>query len=289
MDFIDEENRAGLLLHFSQHRFQTLLEIAAVLGAGDERTHVERVNRGVEQHVGHLVLDDHASQAFRDRRLADTGLAYVQRIIFTPAAQNLYGALDLELASDQRIDLALARRLIQIRRIFLQGIAAAIPFALGVGGGRAIIPFAALLAPGLGQAVRDEIDDIEARHVLHAQQVGRMRLFFTEDRHQHIGHGDFFLAARLHVKHGALQDPLKPQRGLHVPVLARRHARRGLVDKLFQFGLELGGICTTRLQDLPDFGRIHDREQQMLDGHEFMPRLARAGKRIVQTKFQFLT
>ena len=31
-------------------------------------------------------------------------------------------------------------------------------------------------------------------------------------------------------------------------------------------------------QDFPDLGGIHDREQQVLDRHEFMPRLARAGK-----------
>ena len=37
------------------------------------------------------------------------------------------------------------------------------------------------------------------------------------------------------------------------------------------------------------FGRIDDREQQMLDGHEFMPRLARTGEGIVQAKFEFLT
>jgi hypothetical protein len=34
---------------------------------------------------------------------------------------------------------------------------------------------------------------------------------------------------------------------------------------------------------------IHDREQQMLDRHEFMARLARAGEGIVQAKFEFLT
>ena len=137
--------------------------------------------------------------------------------------------------------------------------------------------------------MRDEIDHIQARHVLHAEQVGGVRLLFAEDRHQHIGHGDFFLAARLHVKHGPLQHPLEPQRRLHVAVLAGRQPRRGLIDELLQFGLELGGVRAAGLQYFPDLGSIHDREQQMLDGHEFMPRLARAGKRIVQAKFQFLT
>jgi hypothetical protein len=85
--------------------------------------------------------------------------------------------------------------------------------------------------------VRDEIDNIQPRHILHREQVRGMRLFFAENRHQHIGDGDFLLAARLHVEHRALQDPLKSERRLHIPILARRQSRRGLIDELFEFGL----------------------------------------------------
>jgi hypothetical protein len=90
-------------------------------------------------------------------------------------------------------------------------------------------------------------------------------------------------------KHGALQHPLESQGGLHVAVLAARQSRRRLVDELLELGLELGGVGTAGLQDLPDLRRIHDREQQMFHRHEFMARLARTGKCIVQTKFEFLT
>jgi hypothetical protein len=58
---------------------------------------------------------------------------------------------------------------------------------------------------------------------------------------------------------------------------------------LLQLGLQLCGVRAARLQDLSDFRGIHYGEQQVLDGHEFMPRFARAGKRIVQAKFKFLT
>ncbi len=155
--------------------------------------------------------------------------------------------------------------------------------------GAALLALAALLAAGLRQAVRDEIDHVEPRHVLHAQQIGGVRLLLAEYRHQHVGDRDLFLAARLHVKHGALQNPLESQGRLHVAVLAGRQARRGLVDELLELGLELRGIGAAGLQDLADLGGIHDGEQQMLDGHEFVARLARAGKRIVQAKFEFLT
>ena len=116
-----------------------------------------------------------------------------------------------------------------------------------------------------------------------------MGLLFAEDRDQDVGHRDLFLAARLDVKHRALQHPLEAERRLHVPILARRQPRRGLVDELLQLRLELGGIRAARFQDLPDFRGVDDGEQQMLHRHEFVARLARAGEGIVQAKLEFLT
>ncbi len=116
-----------------------------------------------------------------------------------------------------------------------------------------------------------------------------MRLLFAENRDQDIGDRHLFLAARLHVEHRALQHPLEAQGRLHVAVLAGRQAGRGLLDELLQLGLELGGVGPARLQDLAHLRGIHDGEQQMFHGHEFVTRLARGGKRIVQAKFEFLT
>ena len=66
------------------------------------------------QHLGHLALDDLARQALGDRRLADAGLADIERVVLGAAAQHLDGALDLVLAADQRIDPALAGLLVEI-------------------------------------------------------------------------------------------------------------------------------------------------------------------------------
>jgi hypothetical protein len=137
--------------------------------------------------------------------------------------------------------------------------------------------------------VGDEIDHIQARHVLHAEQVRGMRLLFAENGDQDVGHRDLFLAAGLHVEHRALQHPLETQGRLHVPILAGGQPRRGLVDELFQFRLELGRVRAAGLQDLPDLGGIHDGEQQMLHRHEFMPCFPGPGKGIIQAKFEFLT
>ena len=185
--------------------------------------------------------------------------------------------------------LPLRAGVVQVGGVLLEGVAAAVAVALRIAAGIALLPLAALLAARLGQSVRDEIDHVEPGHVLHAEQVGRVRLLLAENRDQHVGDRHFFLAAGLDVEDGALEHPLEAQCGLHVPILPGRQPRRGLVDELLQFGLELAGIRTAGLQDLADLRRIHDRQQQMLDGHEFVACLARTGECVIQAEFEFLT
>ena len=44
VDLVDEQDRLRVLGELLQHRLQALLEIAAVLGAGEQRAHVERIH-----------------------------------------------------------------------------------------------------------------------------------------------------------------------------------------------------------------------------------------------------
>ena len=103
-----------MLLQLREHRLQALLEIAAVLGAGDQRAEVERVDDRVGQHLGHVAFDDALGQAFGERGLAHAGLADVERIVLATAAQHLDGAFDFVGAADQRIDLAGERELVEV-------------------------------------------------------------------------------------------------------------------------------------------------------------------------------
>src|SRR5579859_6690829 len=57
--------------------------------------------------------------------------------------------------------------------------------ALRIAGDAALLAIAPFLAARLREAMGDEIDHIETRHVLHAEQIGGMRLFLAEDRDQH--------------------------------------------------------------------------------------------------------
>ena len=62
---------------------------------------------------------DRERQSFRQRGLADAGFADKYRIVLAPAQKNVNRALELVLASDQRIDLPLRRALGEIDRVGL--------------------------------------------------------------------------------------------------------------------------------------------------------------------------
>ena len=59
-------------------------------------------------------------EPFDDRGLADAGLADEHRIVLRAARQHLDDAANLFVASDDRIELAAARKLRQIAPVFLE-------------------------------------------------------------------------------------------------------------------------------------------------------------------------
>ena len=77
---------------------------------------------------------------------------------------------------------------------------------------------------GLLDAVGDEVDDVEPRHALLVQVVDGVRILLAEDRDQHVGAGDFLLAAarRLDVHDRALDDALEAKRRLRVDLVGAR-------------------------------------------------------------------
>ena len=90
---------------------EALLELAAILGAGDERTHVERDQVLIPKRVRHVADGNSRSETFRDGGLAHAGLADQNGIVLGAARKDLDNALYLVVASDDRIELILERHL----------------------------------------------------------------------------------------------------------------------------------------------------------------------------------
>ena len=121
VELVDEEDDLPVRVgDFLQHRLQPLLELAAVLRAGDERAHVERDDLLVLQPFGHVLPDDALREPFDDGRLADAGLADEHRVVLRPAREHLDDAADLVVAADDRIELALARELGEVAAVALE-------------------------------------------------------------------------------------------------------------------------------------------------------------------------
>ena len=96
------------LLDLLEDGLEPLLELAAVLRAGDHRAEVEGDQPLVAQRLGHVALDDALGQALDDGGLADAGLADEHRVVLGAAGQHLHDAADLGVAADDRVELALA-------------------------------------------------------------------------------------------------------------------------------------------------------------------------------------
>ena len=86
---------------------QALLELAAVLRAGDQRADVERDDAAVAQLLGDVAGDDALGEALGDRGLADAGLADQDGVVLRAAGEDLDDAADLVVAADDGVELAL--------------------------------------------------------------------------------------------------------------------------------------------------------------------------------------
>ena len=92
------------LLELLEDSLQALLELAAVLGPGDDQRQVERQHPLLGEEDRHPALDDALRQALDDRGLADARLAEQDRVVLGAAREDLDDALDLALAADQRVE-----------------------------------------------------------------------------------------------------------------------------------------------------------------------------------------
>ena len=121
--FIDERDDLAVgLLDLVEHRLQPLLELTAVLRAGDHRCEIERDEGLAHEACRDVALDDSPRKALNDSGLADAWLADENRVVLRAAREHLDGAAHLLVAADDRVDLALARTRGQVDAVFLKGL-----------------------------------------------------------------------------------------------------------------------------------------------------------------------
>jgi hypothetical protein len=121
MQLVDEEHAVRAAAQLLDDLLQALLELTAVLGAGDERADVERQDALVGQRLRHVAVHDAVRQSLGDGGLADAGLADERRVVLAASREDLDDALDLLLTADDRIKVAVPGGLGQVDAELIEG------------------------------------------------------------------------------------------------------------------------------------------------------------------------
>jgi len=96
LDLVDEDDQAvGVVADLVDYALEALLELAAVLRAGDHAGHVERHQPLVCERLRHIVVHDSLRDPLDDGGLADTGIAEEHGIVLRAAREDLDRLLDL--------------------------------------------------------------------------------------------------------------------------------------------------------------------------------------------------
>ena len=169
VQLVEEEDDAALAVgDLLEDGLEPVLELAAVLGAGDQRADVERDHAPVAQRVGDVARHDPLGEALDDGGLADAGLADQDRVVLGAPREDLDHAPDLVVAADHRVELALLGRGGEVAPVGLERLV----LVLGVLVGHAVR--AAHLLDGLGELVaRGAGVELGVRRERQKQVLGR--------------------------------------------------------------------------------------------------------------------
>ena len=259
VELIDEQDDLALgLLHFLEHSLQAVLELAAVLGAGDQRAHVELDEVAVAQGARHVAGHDTLGDALDDGRLAHARLADEHGVVLGAAGQDLNGTADLVGTADDRVELAGAGQIADVATVLLQRL----KLGLVLGRRHAVIATQLLV----------DLLDALLGHASVTQYTTSLALVLGKRHQQMLGHhkavahlGGLFL--------GLLDDADKLIGKTHLLTLARNLGR--VVDGILCGTCELSWVGTDALDNHGDIA-LAGTEQ----GRQQVDRLHRAGLRI---------
>ena len=233
-----------------QDRLQALLELAAVLGARQQRADVEGDDLAVSEALGDVAGDDPLREALDDRGLADAGLADQHRVVLGAAGEDLDHAADLVVAADDRVELAVLGGLREVAAELLQ---------------RLVLVLGVLV----GHAVRaaDGLDRLEHGLVGRAAAVEDLRHLAGlggGQREQDVLGRDVLVVELAGLALGEAQDVHQLAAG--GGLLGARGDRRELVEQLLGLRADRAGAGAELAQDGTDdaVGLIDQRDEQVL-------------------------
>ena len=263
VQLVDEQDRVLGAADLVHDGLDPLLELAAVLGAGDHHGEVEHDDPPVAEQLGDVAVDDHLGQALDDRRLADARLAQEDRVVLGAAREDLDHPLDFILAADDRVQLALPGQVGQVAAERVQG--------RGLG----LIAFCRGAAFALAASVHPVTEQVE--HLLAHffqlqiqvhQHLGGHALLLAQQPEQEVFGPHVIVVQVARFLDGILDDLLGP-RGLgQLP--HRDHVGAGL-DDLLDLVADLPQVDVQVLQDVRgDAAALLDQAEQDVFGADVL-------------------
>ena len=259
VELIDEQDDLALgLLYLLEHGLQAVLELTAVLGAGDQRAHVELDEVAVAQRTRHVAGHDTLGDALDDSCFTDARLTDEHGVVLGAAGQDLNGTTDLVGTADDRVELTGAGKIADIASVLLQRL------KLGLVLGRRHAVIAAQFLVDLLDALLGDAGV--------AKNAAGLALVLGKRHQQMLGHHKA-VAHLGGLLLGLLDDADELVGQAHLLALARNLGR--VVDGILRGACKLGRIGTDALDDHGDIA-LAGTEQ----GRQQVNRLHRAGLRI---------
>ncbi len=218
VQLVDERDDLALAVgDLLQDGLQPLLELAAVLRAGDHRPEVQRDHALVLERLGDVAGHDPLRQPLDDRGLAHAGLADQDGVVLRPARQHLDHAAHLFVAADHRVELAATRLLGQVAAVALQRLVLLLGVLVGD----------ALTSAHLGERRQHAV----AREAGLLQDARRARVDLEQRQQQVLGR-DVLVGERLGLFARRVQHRAGGRRDPHVGGLALRVHLGDAVERL---------------------------------------------------------
>jgi hypothetical protein len=266
VQLVDEQDDVACAADLIHHRLDALFELAAVLRAGDHHGQVQHHDPPVIEQLGNLMPNDLLGQPLDDGGFADAGFAEQDGIVFHAAAQDRDDAFDLVDASDDRIELALARQLGEVTAEGVECRCLALALACqvgstGYGGG--------ILGLGAGSEQVEHLlaDVLQAQAEIH-EDLGSDPVLLTQQAKQQVLGTDVVVVEVPRLLDGVLDDAFGPG---GVGQLAHGDHFGSAFDKLFDLQAHLAQVDAEVLEHVrPDPGTLLDQSQEDVLGSDIL-------------------
>jgi hypothetical protein len=177
----------------------------------DQRGQIERVDLLVLEQLRHVAVGDALGEALDDGGLADAGLADEHGVVLGAAREDLHDPLDLGLAADDRIELALGGELGQVATELVEqlGRLLALALARGAGGAGAGARAGALAAAArAGEHADDLVADLLRVGVEVEEDARGNALVLANEAEQDVLGADVVMAKGERLAQGELEHLL---------------------------------------------------------------------------------